>query len=228
MKPTYLYIKEHNVTGLKYFGKTTKDPYKYNGSGKHWVRHIKKHGKEHVNTVWISEPFTDESRLVEFALLMSEELDVVKSNMWANLKEENGLDGAIPGIIPWNKGIPRTEAEKQTMSNARKGIKSWNKGIPCSDETKDKLRCRSRTSETKKKIKTARAKQVITHIDSTKQKISQSHIGMRHSIESKQKMSNISKNRPNVLCPHCNMSCNIGNAKRWHFDNCKLKGNNNE
>lgn len=28
--PTYLYIKTHNQTGLKYFGKTTKDPFKYN------------------------------------------------------------------------------------------------------------------------------------------------------------------------------------------------------
>ena len=25
-KPTWLYIKQHNTTGLKYFGKTTKDP----------------------------------------------------------------------------------------------------------------------------------------------------------------------------------------------------------
>ena len=28
--PTYLYIKEHSITGLKYFGKTTaKNPLKY-------------------------------------------------------------------------------------------------------------------------------------------------------------------------------------------------------
>ena len=85
MKPTYLYIKEHSVTGLRYLGKTTKsDPYKYQGSGKHWVRHINKHGLDHVKTIWVSEPFTDKSRLVEFAMLMSEELDVVKSNKWAN------------------------------------------------------------------------------------------------------------------------------------------------
>ena len=30
MKPTYLYVKEHDKTGLLYFGKTTKkDPFKY-------------------------------------------------------------------------------------------------------------------------------------------------------------------------------------------------------
>ena len=39
----YLYIKTHNVTGLKYLGKTTQDPYKYKGSGKRWTNHINKH-----------------------------------------------------------------------------------------------------------------------------------------------------------------------------------------
>ena len=43
-KPTYLYVKTHNITGLKYFGKTTNDPYTYYGSGKYWLLHLKKHG----------------------------------------------------------------------------------------------------------------------------------------------------------------------------------------
>ena len=75
--PTYLYIKQHSVTGLKYFGKTTKDPYTYNGSGKHWSRHIKKHGKEHILTLWVSELFQDTS-IVDQALQLSEENNVVE------------------------------------------------------------------------------------------------------------------------------------------------------
>ena len=44
-KPTYLYIKTHKITGLKYFGKTTRtDPYTYKGSGVRWMNHIRKHG----------------------------------------------------------------------------------------------------------------------------------------------------------------------------------------
>lgn len=40
--PTTLYIKTHNKTGLKYFGKTTSnDPYKYKGSGSYWLDHLK-------------------------------------------------------------------------------------------------------------------------------------------------------------------------------------------
>ncbi len=46
-KPTYLYIKTHNKTGMKYFGKTvSEDPEKYSGSGVYWKRHIEKHGND--------------------------------------------------------------------------------------------------------------------------------------------------------------------------------------
>ena len=95
MKTTYLYIKQHNITGLKYFGKTTKeDPIKYLGSGIHWKRHIKKHGIEHVKTLWC-QPFDSEESLVEYATNFSQENNIVESKEWANLKGENGLDGGF-------------------------------------------------------------------------------------------------------------------------------------
>jgi hypothetical protein len=48
----YLYIKQHAITGKKYFGRTTKrNPYMYKGSGSYWTNHIKKYGKEHVKTL---------------------------------------------------------------------------------------------------------------------------------------------------------------------------------
>jgi hypothetical protein len=30
--------------------------------------------------------------------------------------------------------------------------------------------------------------------------------------------------RPKVTCPHCQKTLDESNAKRWHFDNCKMKG----
>jgi hypothetical protein len=43
----YLYVKQHKITKLKYFGKTTRsDPHRYMGSGAHWRAHLKKHGKD--------------------------------------------------------------------------------------------------------------------------------------------------------------------------------------
>lgn len=198
MKPTYLYIKEHTITGIRYFGKTTKsDPYKYKGSGKHWVRHIKKHGLKHVKTIWVSELFTDESRLVEFALLISEEMDVVKSPKWANLKEENGLDGGgdwsqvkgkkqspehlakliatRKGRIPWNKGKATPEDVKKKIGYSGKGRIAWNKGSKGLYSTSRK---------------------------GTKEK--------------------------QVTCPHCNKLGGNTIMQRWHFNNCKSKGDNNE
>jgi len=92
-KPTQLYIKKHSITGLKYFGKTTKNPYNYLGSGKLWLRHIKKHGKQYVETLWVSEIFYNKEQLIEFALNFSKENNLIESEEWANLKNENGLDG---------------------------------------------------------------------------------------------------------------------------------------
>jgi hypothetical protein len=96
---TYLYIKRHTITGLKYFGKTTKqDPYAYLGSGKLWLRHIKKHGKEFVVTDWV-RLFANETELVEFALNFSKENNIVKSTEWANLMDEDGKHGSAKGRI---------------------------------------------------------------------------------------------------------------------------------
>ena len=50
--PTYLYIKQHSITGKLYFGKTCKNPLKYKGSGKHWKLHINQHGNEYITTLW--------------------------------------------------------------------------------------------------------------------------------------------------------------------------------
>jgi len=118
MKPTYLYIKQHKDTGLKYFGKTTKDPFSYSGSGKHWRRHIKVHG-ENIETLWY-QLFTDENELVNYALKFSKENNIVESKEWANLKNENGLDGGF------DKGW---WSEEQIKNFSSKQKARWAKGL---------------------------------------------------------------------------------------------------
>jgi hypothetical protein len=184
LNPTCLYIKEHSLTGLKYFGKTTnKDVHKYLGSGIRWTHHIKKHGKEHVATIWVSEPFIDKDLLEEFATFMSEELDIVNSNKWANLVIENGISG---GAI--------------------------RNGQVLSEESKDKIRQkaigRKASSETKLKMSAIRK-------------------GRPQTEKQKQSMRdyNISRNLPNLDCPHCGKVGSYVAMHRWHFNNCKHKGN---
>jgi len=121
MKPTYLYIKQHSVTKLKYFGKTTKsDPVSYLGSGKHWVSHIKKHGVEHVVTLW-HQLFTDEKELIDYASKFSQDNNIVSSSEWANLREENGLDGG-----GWPIGYKHKEESNEI--NRQKAIQRHKEG----------------------------------------------------------------------------------------------------
>lgn len=113
-KPTYLYIKQHTITGKLYFGKTSKPwPWveSYLGSGHHWLRHINKHGIEHVITLWYCL-FLDKDSITEFALMCSKNWDIVNSKEWLNLSEENGLDGGTTGYAK-----PGTISAKDSNGN---------------------------------------------------------------------------------------------------------------
>ena len=148
-KPTWLYIKQHNLTGLKYFGKTiSKDPVKYKGSGKHWTRHINKYGND-VTTVW-SQLFTDKNELKEFALKFSVDNNIVESIEWANLKPEDGLwGGGVKGIKikrtpehnkKISQSIRKKLIEQGRIPNPPKEKKGRSKGgWKWSDEDKSKL-----------------------------------------------------------------------------------------
>lgn len=130
----YLYIKQHRVTGLKYFGKTsTKDPYLYLGSGTHWRRHLKVHG-ENIETVQVWE-FADENQCEKFALDFSEKNNIVESKEWANLRPENGKDGKAVGS-PGLKGELNPQFGKTKEQNSFYGKKHSNKTIQYLKEIK--------------------------------------------------------------------------------------------
>lgn len=93
----YLYVKQHAITGLKYFGKTSRaNPYKYKGSGTYWKRHIKKYGIEHVITINVWQ-FDSIEQCSNFAINFSKQNNIVRSTEWANLCEENGHSGGDTG-----------------------------------------------------------------------------------------------------------------------------------
>lgn len=119
-KPTYLYIKTHNVTNLKYFGKTVQNPFTYTGSGTHWTRHLKYHGNN-VSTEIVGF-FTDKTKCKLAAIKFSIENNIVESKEWANLKIEE-LDGG---------DTSQTENYKKyvlAMPAIKKKCKWWNNGI---------------------------------------------------------------------------------------------------
>jgi len=130
-KPTYLYIKQHSVTGLMYFGKTIKDPIKYLGSGKYWRNHIKKHGTNYVVTLW-HELFTNKDELISFALKFSKEMNISNSTSWANLIDENGTYGMT-------EGFKHTSETKVLMRSAKIGLSSNFKGKQHKRETRSQI-----------------------------------------------------------------------------------------
>ena len=108
-----LYIKKHKITGLKYFGKTTnKNVELYQGSGIRWLNHLKKHGND-VDTE-IYGIYDSILECEKAALDFSIKNNIVESNDWANLKNENGKDGNP-------KGIKFSEEHKQKISQFMKG-----------------------------------------------------------------------------------------------------------
>lgn len=114
---TTLYVKTHNKTGLKYFGKTTRNPEKYKGSGKYWVRHIKKHGYD-VTTTIIGQ-YSDIKECETVAIQFSIDNDIVNSKEWANFIQENGRDGKPTG----GPGHKFTQEQLERMSEGSK--KRW-------------------------------------------------------------------------------------------------------
>lgn len=204
--PTYLYIKTHNITGLKYFGKTTNDPFKYYGSGKYWLDHLKNHG--YNITTEIIGYYTDELECTNAAIDFSNKNNIVESKEWANLIIENGLDG---GNTNRKNYKPHTLETKKKLQEANKGKKPWNTGLtgitsgnrkPRSSETKSKLSALNKgkklSEETKRKM--SESKKGIPRPDvrermsgrivseETKRKISEKQIGKFISEETKLKI----------------------------------------
>ncbi len=90
----YLYVKRHNVTGLKYFGQTKNDdPVRYTGSGTYWIRHCNKHGWNISTEIVKMYKLDQYEEAKEYAINFSRENNIVESDEWANLKEETLIGG---------------------------------------------------------------------------------------------------------------------------------------
>lgn len=109
----YLFVKQHNITKMLYFGMTERDPIKYQGSGLYWNKHRKKYGggKKFIKTlcVWI---FNYQPECTKFALEFSEVNNIVESELWLNLTNEDGIGGI-------SKGHKHSEESKKNMRHGR-------------------------------------------------------------------------------------------------------------
>lgn len=220
--PTWLYVKQHRVTGLKYFGKTIRDPFKYNGSGRYWKQHIKIHGKD-IDTIWC-ELFDNEQHLVEFAEFFSKHYNIVNATdsfgkkIWANEIPENGLQGGQ------NAGFP----------SPLKGIKQPHVSLALKGKSRpEHSKIMSGRKQTEDHVK-KRADSLRNHIRTAEHcaAISKSKKGVPNP-----KVSIALKNNPNLnrnkgrklktyKCLYCDIETTGGNLKRWHNENCRERISN--
>lgn len=85
-----------------YLGKTVKNiknnPNCYIGSGEYWKAHLKQHGYTYKDIkTWILHETEDNDDLVRTGRYYSKLWNVVESDQWANLKEEDGTGGDVSG-----------------------------------------------------------------------------------------------------------------------------------
>jgi ribosomal protein L24 len=156
----YLYVKTHNVTGLNYLGQTKQDPNTYLGSGLIWKHHLAKHSNN-VTTVVLQKCYTKPA-LKEWGIYYSKLWNIVKSNKWANLKQEEG-DGGDPGPVGRekiriaNQGKTVSKETRIKLSKVRLGRKQKK----CTDEGRANIKAANQgknlgrvlSVETKAKIK---------------------------------------------------------------------------
>jgi hypothetical protein len=189
-KPTALLVMEHNITGLKYFCKTTllDRVHRYKGSGVVWTKHMREHG---FNVkVGLLGFYIDEDRCLNAAKTFSIENNIVDSDEWANLVIETGKNGAslIGERNPFYGRKHSSEVIEQ-MRVQRLGI-SVNKGAYRSPEQRAKISAslkgrknqavalaltgRKLSEETKAKIAEAGKKRIWSN--ETKEKIRQASL----------------------------------------------------
>lgn len=213
-KPTYLYIKKCGHCDLKYFGMTTgEDPIKYKGSGSVWKAHLRKHRCRDQVVTLFCKLFTDKNKCIRFSKLFSRIANIVKSNSWANLIVEDGINNGIssPNI---------TDEMRKKMSQSHTGTKHSLErcnnisaaliGKPKSEEHRN----RNSVAQKNRKDSPGRGK-----------KISEANKGKIVSKETGDKISAAlrGKQKPVTECPYCKKIGASGIMKRWHFENCKFK-----
>ncbi len=207
MKTIYLYLKESPL-GLKYLGKTIQNPYKYKGSGKYWVRHLKFHkiSTKSIKTkiLYTSNNIED---IREKGLYFSELYNIVNSNEFANLVNESG-EGSF-GWLHTNETkekISKAGIGRKISKEGREKISNSRKGKCLSEETKEKIRLKNKNYK---------------HTEEAKLKISKALKGRKMSEEFCKKMSIIHKGKKISETERLRLiSINTG---RIHSEESKLK-----
>lgn len=207
-KTIYLYLKTHNKTGLKYIGQTTRDPFKYNGSGKYWKRHLKKHGNDVSTEILLKT--NDEKELKEAGLYYSDLWDIVNSENFANLTTEEGQGGNNANNIDYDK----LGKKLKKLFNSEEYKKNVD---PIRNE-------KHRQTILSEEWKSTVGKERVAKMKLTKESEEwKSSIGLELSKKLKKLYNDPAwRKKHEETCEFCGKTTNPQNYARWHGNKCKL------
>lgn len=231
-KPTYLYIKTHKITGLKYFGKTIKNPNTYLGSGIRWRAHLKKHGNDVFTEILNNgQAYTNEEIFKEDAINFSIKFNIVNSEEWANLMIEQGAGGDTSASENYKKSMKMRNMKGENNPMYGKTPKSKGKTLDqlYDKETADKIRESARNGNIGRKLSTESKLKMGRSISlSTKGRPKSEEFRMKmKKPKSEDHKEKLRGPKPVVKCDFCNKIGGISQMKRWHFNNCRIKNENN-
>lgn len=135
------------------------------------------------------------------------------------------------------RGTKAPQDSRARMSKAHKGRAPWNAGKTLALEHREAISrgitgernpFYGRTHSTESRHLMSEAHRGFKHTDETRRGMSESRLGSSNSrfgvsIPEEQKARQIAalKAKPLLACPHCGRRANEGNARRWHFENCR-------
>jgi len=248
MKTFYILYKTTNLLNNKtYIGIHRTDNLKdgYLGSGLALKNAIKKYGKENfkreilefldsyeelleresilVNNDWIIDDNNYNLKTGgQSAGILSKES---KEKISQTLKNKYESGELIPinrlSEIPWNKGLVGFYSEdyRNKISEGLKGRLPWNKDLKGAQVGWNKgLYMGPQSEESKRKKSETLKERWKTHKHHS--------IGVEpwnKGLKGAQEAWNKGVEMEKIECPHCGKMSDKANAKRWHFDNCKMK-----
>jgi hypothetical protein len=118
-----LMIKTHCKTGLKYLCQTTRDPFKYNGSGVDWTPHLREYGTEHETEILLQteiwQEMADTGRYYSAYYNIVTGCDDFGNKIWANRIIECGGGG---GASCGDSNPMKDEENKKKIRGDKNGM----------------------------------------------------------------------------------------------------------
>jgi len=131
--------------------------------------------------------------------------DVAVSKLFWNRAIQTSTGFDTTGVASWNKDKEFSEESRLKMSESRKGMKLTNETK--SKISKGNLGKPKHNADSRRRISEGNKNKVINAV--TRAKMSEARTGVK---------------QPITTCPHCDKTGGQRAMTRYHFENCKIKG----